>query len=209
MPDKPFLLAIDEVHLGLAQGTTVTGRVERGTVKVGEEVEIVGLRPTAKAVVSSIGIENVRKPSEASVGDYVGLELRGVEKSDIERGQVLSKPGTIKPHTKFNGTVPMLSQEEGGGDIPLKNGFRPRFFFRTEEVTGDLYLPEGVETMMPGDTKTISGELVMPFALEVGTRFDIRADVRIQPACRHRVRSPSAQQAGTAVRLHHSPANCE
>jgi elongation factor Tu len=151
----------------------VTGRVETGIVKVGEEVEIVGIRDTQKTVVT--GVEMFRKLlDQGQAGDNIGVLLRGVEKDDVERGQVLAKPGTIKPHTKFKGTVYILSKEEGGRHTPFFNGYRPQFYVRTTDVTGTLHLPEGVEMVMPGDNTEISGELMAPVALEKGARFAIR-----------------------------------
>src|SRR5213080_3561720 len=171
--DKPFLMPIEDVFSISGRGTVVTGRVERGKVKVGEEVEIVGFRPTEKKVVT--GVEMFRKLLDAGVaGDNIGVLLRGVEKDDVERGQVLAKPGSIKPHTKFKGEVYILSKEEGGRHTPFFNGYRPQFYIRTTDVTGTLNLPEGVEMVMPGDNTTISAELMAPVALEKGARFAIR-----------------------------------
>jgi elongation factor Tu len=171
--DKPFMMPIEDVFSISGRGTVVTGRIERGRVKVGEEIEIVGFRPTEKKVVT--GVEMFRKILDAGeAGDNVGVLLRGVEKEDVERGQVLAKPGTIKPHTKFKGTVYVLSKEEGGRHTPFFNGYRPQFYVRTTDVTGTLHLPEGVEMVMPGDNTEISGELMAPVALEKGARFAIR-----------------------------------
>jgi len=171
--DKPFLMPIEDVFSISGRGTVVTGRVERGQVKVGEEVEIVGFKPTDKKVVT--GVEMFRKLLDAGVaGDNIGVLLRGVEKDDVERGQVLAKPGSIKPHTKFKGEVYILSKEEGGRHTPFFNGYRPQFYIRTTDVTGTLNLPEGVEMVMPGDNTTITGELMSPVALEKGARFAIR-----------------------------------
>ena len=171
--DKPFLMPIEDVFSISGRGTVVTGRVDRGKVKVGEEVEIVGFRPTEKKVVT--GVEMFRKLLDEGVaGDNIGVLLRGVEKDDVERGQVLCKPGTIKPHTKFKGEVYILSKEEGGRHTPFFNGYRPQFYIRTTDVTGTLHLPEGVEMVMPGDNTTISGELMTAVALERGARFAIR-----------------------------------
>ena len=159
--DKPFLMPIEDVFSISGRGTVVTGRVERGKVKVGEEVEIVGFRPTEKKVVT--GVEMFRKLLDEGVaGDNIGVLLRGVEKDDVERGQVLAKPGSIKPHTKFKGEVYILSKEEGGRHTPFFNGYRPQFYIRTTDVTGTLNLPEGVEMVMPGDNTTITGELMAP-----------------------------------------------
>ena len=171
--DKPFLMPIEDVFSISGRGTVVTGRVERGKVKVGEEIEIVGFKPTEKKIVT--GVEMFRKLLDAGeAGDNIGVLLRGVEKDDVERGQVLAKPGSIKPHTKFKGEVYILSKEEGGRHTPFFNGYRPQFYLRTTDVTGTLNLPEGVEMVMPGDNTSISGELMAPVALEKGARFAIR-----------------------------------
>src|SRR5881296_3239446 len=171
--DKPFLMPIEDVFSISGRGTVVTGRVDRGTVKVGEEVEIVGFKPTEKKVVT--GVEMFRKLLDAgTAGDNIGVLLRGVEKDDVERGQVLCKPGSIKPHTKFKGEVYILSKEEGGRHTPFFNGYRPQFYIRTTDVTGILKLPEGVEMVMPGDNTPITGELITPVAIEKGSRFAIR-----------------------------------
>src|SRR5437879_2743871 len=170
--DKPFLMPIEDVFSISGRGTVVTGRIERGKVKVGEEVEIVGFKPTEKKVVT--GVEMFRKILDAGeAGDNVGVLLRGVEKDDVERGQVLAKPSSIKPHTKFMGEVYILSKEEGGRHTPFFNGYRPQFYIRTTDVTGTLNLPEGVEMVMPGDNTTISAELMAPVALEKSARFAI------------------------------------
>jgi elongation factor Tu len=171
--DKPFMMPIEDVFSISGRGTVVTGRVERGRVKVGEEIEIVGFKPTEKKVVT--GVEMFRKLLDSGeAGDNIGVLLRGVEKDDVERGQVLAKPGSIKPHTKFQGKVYILSKEEGGRHTPFFNGYRPQFYIRTTDVTGTLNLPEGVEMVMPGDNTEISGELMAPVALEEGARFAIR-----------------------------------
>src|SRR6201998_1659985 len=171
--DKPFLMPIEDVFSISGRGTVVTGRVERGKIKVGEEVEIVGFAPTQKKVVT--GVEMFRKLLDEGVaGDNIGVLLRGVEKTDVERGQVLAKPASITPHTKFKGEVYILSKEEGGRHTPFFNGYRPQFYIRTTDVTGTLHLPEGVEMVMPGDNTTITGELMTPVALEKGARFAIR-----------------------------------
>src|SRR4029077_10649958 len=183
--DKPFMMPIEDVFSISGRGTVVTGRGERGQgrgvpggvgagqVRVGEEVEIVGFKPTEKKVVT--GVEMFRKLLDSGVaGDNIGVLLRGVEKDDVERGQVLCKPGSIKPHTKFKGAVYILSKEEGGRHTPFFNGYRPQFYIRTTDVTGTLHLPEGVEMVMPGDNTTIPGELMTPVALEKGARFAIR-----------------------------------
>ena len=151
----------------------VTGRVERGKVKVGEEVEVVGFRPTMKKVVT--GVEMFKKLLDEGVaGDNIGVLLRGTEKDEVERGQVLAKPGSITPHTKFKGTVYVLSKEEGGRHTPFFNGYRPQFYLRTTDVTGSMHLPEGVEMVMPGDNTSITAELITPVALEKGSKFAIR-----------------------------------
>ena len=171
--DKPFLMPVEDVFSITGRGTVVTGRVERGTVKVGEEVEIVGLRDTAKTVVT--GVEMFRKIlDQAEAGDNVGLLLRGIEKEAIERGQVLAKPGSIKPHKKFKAEVYVLSKEEGGRHTPFFNGYRPQFYFRTTDVTGIAKLPQGVEMVMPGDNVNVEIELITPIAMEKTMRFAIR-----------------------------------
>jgi elongation factor Tu len=171
--DKPFLMPIEDVFSISGRGTVVTGRVERGKVKVGEEIEIVGFKPTEKKIVT--GVEMFRKLLDEGVaGDNIGVLLRGVEKDDVERGQVLCKPGSIKPHTKFKGEVYILSKEEGGRHTPFFNGYRPQFYIRTTDVTGTLHLPEGVEMVMPGDNTAINAELMTPVAIEKGSRFAIR-----------------------------------
>jgi elongation factor Tu len=171
--DKPFLMPIEDVFSISGRGTVVTGRVERGKVKVGEEVEIVGFTPTQKKVVT--GVEMFRKLLDEGVaGDNIGVLLRGVEKEEVERGQVLAKPGSITPHTKFKAEVYILSKDEGGRHTPFFNGYRPQFYIRTTDVTGTLHLPEGVEMVMPGDNTTITGELMVPVAIEKGSRFAIR-----------------------------------
>ncbi|MBI2828413.1 MAG: elongation factor Tu, partial [Acidobacteria bacterium] len=171
--DGSFLMPVEDVFTISGRGTVVTGRVERGKVKVGEDVEIVGFRPTEKKVVT--GVEMFRKLLDEGVaGDNIGVLLRGVEKTDVERGQVLAKPGSIKPHTQFKGEVYILSKEEGGRHTPFFNGYRPQFYIRTTDVTGVLKLPEGVEMVMPGDNTTITGELITPVAIEKGSRFAIR-----------------------------------
>ena len=171
--DKPFLMPVEDVFSITGRGTVATGRVERGTVKVGEEVEIVGLRDTAKTVVT--GVEMFRKIlDQAEAGDNVGLLLRGIEKEAIERGQVLAKPGSIKPHKKFMAEVYVLSKEEGGRHTPFFNGYRPQFYFRTTDVTGVAKLPQGVEMVMPGDNVNVEIELITPIAMEKTMRFAIR-----------------------------------
>jgi elongation factor Tu len=171
--DKPFLMPIEDVFSISGRGTVVTGRVERGIVKVGEDVEIVGIRDTAKTVCT--GVEMFRKLlDEGQAGDNIGVLLRGTKRDEVERGQVVAKPGTITPHTKFKAEVYILSKEEGGRHTPFFNGYRPQFYFRTTDVTGILDLPEGVEMVMPGDNVTISGDLITPIAMEKELRFAIR-----------------------------------
>jgi len=166
-------MPIEDVFSISGRGTVVTGRIERGRVKVGEEIEIVGFKPTEKKIVT--GVEMFRKLLDEGVaGDNVGILLRGVEKADVERGQVLAKTGSMKAHTKFKGEVYILSKEEGGRHTPFFNGYRPQFYIRTTDVTGILKLPEGVEMVMPGDNTAISGELITPVAIEKGSRFAIR-----------------------------------
>jgi elongation factor Tu len=171
--DKPFLMPIEDIFSISGRGTVVTGRVERGIVKVGEEVEIVGIRPTQKTVVT--GVEMFRKLlDQGQAGDNIGVLLRGTKKDDVERGQVLAKPGTITPHTKFKGEVYVLTKEEGGRHTPFFNGYRPQFYFRTTDVTGVGTLPEGTEMVMPGDNVNLTIQLIAPIALEKGVRFAIR-----------------------------------
>jgi len=171
--DKPFLMPIEDVFTITGRGTVATGRVERGTLKVGEEVEVIGLGDTKKTVVT--GIEMFRKLLDsAQAGDNIGALLRGVERKDIQRGQVLAKPGTVKPHTKFKAQVYVLSKEEGGRHTPFFSNYRPQFYFRTTDVTGIIKLPEGVEMCMPGDNVEMEVELISPIAIEDGTRFAIR-----------------------------------
>ena len=171
--DKPFLMPVEDVFTITGRGTVATGRVERGTIKVGDEVEIVGIRETRKTVAT--GVEMFRKLlDEAQAGDNIGVLLRGIDREEIERGQVLAKPGTITPHTKFEGEVYVLSKEEGGRHTPFFNGYRPQFYFRTTDVTGVIHLPEGTEMVMPGDNVRITAELISPIAMEEGLRFAIR-----------------------------------
>ncbi|MDR7422429.1 MAG: elongation factor Tu [Armatimonadota bacterium] len=172
--DKPFLMAVEDIFTITGRGTVATGRVERGKVTVGEEIEIVGLRPAAKRTVVT-GLEMFRKSlDEALAGDNIGVLLRGVEKDEVERGMVLAKPGTIKPHTEFEAEVYVLTKEEGGRHTPFFTGYRPQFYFRTTDVTGDIALPAGVEMVMPGDNITMGVKLITPVALEEGLRFAIR-----------------------------------
>jgi elongation factor Tu len=171
--DKPFIMPIEDVFGIKGRGTVATGRIERGLVKVGDEVEIVGIRPSRKVVVT--GVEMFKKLlDEGRAGDNVGCLLRGIERDEIERGQVLSKPASVKPHTKFVARVYVLSREEGGRHTPFYNGYRPQFYLRTTDVTGAISLPEGAEMIMPGDNVDMNVELITPIALEVGQRFAIR-----------------------------------
>ncbi|HZS50194.1 MAG TPA: elongation factor Tu [Bryobacterales bacterium] len=171
--DKPFLMPIEDIFSISGRGTVVTGRIERGKIKVGEEVEIVGFRDTMKRVVT--GVEMFKKLlDEGQAGDNVGLLLRGTEKDEVERGQVVAKPGSITPHKKFRGEVYVLSKEEGGRHTPFFNGYRPQFYFRTTDVTGVAQLPEGTEMVMPGDNVSLTVELITPVAMEKGLRFAIR-----------------------------------
>jgi elongation factor Tu len=172
--DRPFLMPVEDVFGIKGRGTVVTGRVERGRVKTGEEVEIIGLRDDIRKTVVT-GVEMFRKTlDEGLAGDNVGCLLRGIERTDVERGQVLAKPGSIKPHRKFKGRVYVLKREEGGRHTPFFNGYRPQFYIRTMDVTGSVTLPEGVEMVMPGDNVTVDVELIVPVALEAGSRFAIR-----------------------------------
>ncbi len=171
--DKPFLMPIEDVFSISGRGTVVTGRVERGIVKVGEEIEIVGIRDTQKKVVT--GVEMFKKLlDQGQAGDNVGLLLRGTERADVERGQVICKPGSITPHTKFKAEAYVLGKDEGGRHTPFFTGYRPQFYFRTTDVTGVATLPEGVEMVMPGDNVTMSIHLITPIAMEKGLRFAIR-----------------------------------
>ncbi|MCK6510758.1 elongation factor Tu [Myxococcota bacterium] len=171
--DKPFLMPIEDVFTISGRGTVVTGRVERGIVRVGEEIEIVGFGDTRKTTVT--GVEMFRKLlDEGRAGDNVGALLRGIKREDVERGQVLAKPGSIKPHTKFKAEVYVLSKEEGGRHTPFFKGYRPQFYFRTTDVTGSIILPDGVEMIMPGDNTALAVELITPVALEKELRFAIR-----------------------------------
>ena len=171
--DKPFLMPIEDVFSIQGRGTVVTGRIETGIVRVGDEVEIVGIRPTQKTTVT--GVEMFRKLLDEGVaGDNVGVLLRGTKREEVERGQVLAQPGTINPHTKFEAEVYVLTKEEGGRHTPFFNGYRPQFYFRTTDVTGACQLPEGVEMVMPGDNVQMSVELIAPIAMDEGLRFAIR-----------------------------------
>ncbi len=171
--DKPFLMSIEDVFTITGRGTVVTGRVERGTLKLNDEVEIVGIKPTQKTVVT--GIEMFRKQLDfAEAGDNAGVLLRGISREQVERGQVLAKPGTVTPHTKFKGKVYILSKEEGGRHTPFFTNYRPQFYFRTTDITGVIDLPEGTEMVMPGDNVEFTVELIHPIAIENGTQFSIR-----------------------------------
>jgi elongation factor Tu len=171
--EKPFMMAIEDVFSIKGRGTVATGRIETGIVKVNDEVEIVGLRPTKKSVVT--GVEMFKKNlDQGQAGDNVGILLRGVERDDIERGQVLAKPGTITPHTEFESEVYILTKEEGGRHTPFFKGYKPQFYFRTTDVTGEVELPADKEMVMPGDTVTFKVKLLQPIAMEQGVRFAIR-----------------------------------
>ena len=172
--DKPFLLPVEDVFTITGRGTVASGRIDRGKVNVGDEIEIIGIKPeTQKAVVT--GLEMFRKTLDyGEAGDNVGVLLRGITRDEVERGQVLAKPGSITPHTKFKGEVYILTKEEGGRHTPFFNNYRPQFYFRTTDVTGNIALPEGTEMVMPGDNVTIEVELIHPIAVEKGTTFSIR-----------------------------------
>jgi elongation factor Tu len=171
--EKPFLMPVEDVFSISGRGTVATGRVERGIVKVGEEVEIVGLRPTTKTIVT--GVEMFRKLlDQGEAGDNIGALLRGTKREDIERGQVLAKPGSINPHTKFKAEIYVLTKEEGGRHTPFFNNYRPQFYFRTTDVTGEVILPSGTEMVMPGDNVSIEVKLIAPIAMDEGLRFAVR-----------------------------------
>jgi elongation factor Tu len=171
--DQPFLLPIEDVFSISGRGTVVTGRIERGIVRVGEEIEIVGIKPTVKTICT--GVEMFRKLlDEGQAGDNVGVLLRGTKREEVERGQVLAKPGSIMPHTKFEAEVYVLSKEEGGRHTPFFQGYRPQFYFRTTDVTGSVLLPEGTEMVMPGDNIKMVVTLIAPIAMDQGLRFAIR-----------------------------------
>ena len=171
--DKPFLMSVEDVMTITGRGTVATGRVERGVVKMGEEVEIVGIKETRKTVVT--GLEMFRKQLEyAESGDNIGALLRGVNREEIQRGQVLAKPGSVNPHTKFTAQVYVLSKEEGGRHTPFVSNYRPQFYFRTTDVTGVITLPEGTDMVMPGDNVEMTVELIAPIAIENNTKFSIR-----------------------------------
>lgn len=176
-PDRPtnlpFLMPIEDVMTITGRGTVVTGRVERGIIKVGEEVEIVGIKPTTKTTVT--GIEMFRKLlDQGEAGDNIGALLRGIKKEEVERGQVLAKPGSITPHTEFKGEIYVLTKEEGGRHTPFFTGYKPQFYFRTTDITGEVQLPEGIEMVMPGDNVSVEVKLIHPIAMEPGLRFAIR-----------------------------------
>ncbi|MBO7135539.1 MAG: elongation factor Tu [Spirochaetaceae bacterium] len=171
--DKPFLMPIEDVFTISGRGTVVTGRIERGVVNMNDEVEIIGIKPTQKTVVT--GIEMFQKTLDQGIaGDNVGILLRGIEKKDVERGQVLAKPGSIHPHTKFEGQIYVLTQEEGGRHSPFFTGYRPQFYFRTTDITGSITLPEGTDMIKPGDNAKVIGELIHPVAMDKGLKFAIR-----------------------------------
>jgi len=171
--DKPFLMPVEDIFSISGRGTVATGRIERGRVHVGEEIEIVGIRPTVKRVVT--GVEMFRKLlDEGMAGDNVGLLLRGTDKKEVERGQVIAAPGSITPHTHFKAQAYILTKEEGGRHTPFFNGYRPQFYFRTTDVTGVAELPEGTEMVMPGDNVNLTIKLITPIAMEKGLRFAIR-----------------------------------
>jgi elongation factor Tu len=171
--DKPFLMPVEDVFSISGRGTVVTGRVERGVVKIGDEIDIVGIKPTQKTVIT--GVEMFRKILDSGqAGDNIGLLLRGTKKEEVERGMVMSKPGSITPHTKFKAEAYILTKEEGGRHTPFFNGYRPQFYFRTTDVTGVVALPKGVEMVMPGDNIRMDVELIMPIAMEKELRFAIR-----------------------------------
>jgi elongation factor Tu len=171
--DKPFLMPIEDVFSISGRGTVVTGRIDRGIIKVNEEVEIVGIKATKKTVVTGVEMFN-KLLDEGRAGDNIGALLRGIDKKEVERGQVLAKPGTITPHTKFRGQIYVLSQTEGGRHSPFFSGYRPQFYFRTTDITGTVNLPEGKEMVMPGDNTEIDAELIYPIAMEKGLKFAIR-----------------------------------
>jgi elongation factor Tu len=171
--DKPFLMPIEDIFSIEGRGTVVTGRIERGTININEEVEIVGIKPTAKTVVTGIEMFN-KQLDKGTAGDNAGLLLRGVKKEDVQRGQVLAKPGSITPHTEFEGEIYVLNKEEGGRHTPFFKGYKPQFYIRTTDVTGEMELPEGTEMVMPGDTVSLKIKLIAPVAMEEGMRFAIR-----------------------------------
>jgi elongation factor Tu len=171
--DRPFLMPVEDVFSISGRGTVVTGRIERGVIKVGEEIEIVGIIPTVKTTCT--GVEMFRKLlDQGQAGDNVGVLLRGTKREEVQRGQVLAKPGSIKPHTKFSAEIYVLSKDEGGRHTPFFNGYRPQFYFRTTDVTGSIELPAGTEMVMPGDNISINVSLIAPIAMDEGLRFAIR-----------------------------------
>ena len=171
--DKPFLMPVEDIFSIEGRGTVVTGRIERGIVKINEEIEIVGLKPTAKTVVTGIEMFN-KSLDEGMAGDNAGILLRGVKKEDIERGQVLAKPGSITPHTEFDAEIYILTKEEGGRHTPFFKGYKPQFYFKTTDVTGEVFLAEGAEMVMPGDTANVKAKLIAPIAMEEKQRFTVR-----------------------------------
>jgi elongation factor Tu len=171
--DKPFLMPVEDIFAIEGRGTVVTGRIERGKVKINEEIEIVGLKPTTKTVITGIEMFN-KQLDEGLAGDNAGLLLRGVKKEDVERGQVLAKAGSVTPHTEFDAEIYVLTKEEGGRHTPFFKGYKPQFYFRTTDVTGEVFLPEGTEMVMPGDTITVKVTLIAPIAMEEKQRFAIR-----------------------------------
>jgi elongation factor Tu len=171
--DKPFLMPVEDIFTIEGRGTVVTGRIERGKVKLNEEIEIVGLRPTAKTAVTGIEMFN-KQLDEGMAGDNAGLLLRGLKKEEVERGQVLAKPGSVSPHTEFEAEIYVLTKEEGGRHTPFFKGYKPQFYFRTTDVTGEVFLPEGAEMVMPGDTVKVNVKLIAPIAMEEKQRFAIR-----------------------------------
>ena len=204
--DKPFLMPIEDIFSIQGRGTVVTGRIEQGICKVGEEMEIVGFRDTRKTVVT--GVEMFKKLlDEGRAGDNVGLLLRGVEKTEVERGQVIAKPGSIKPHKKFKGEVYVLSKEEGGRHTPFFKGYRPQFYFRTTDVTGVAEMPEGTEMVMPGDNVQLVVELITPVAMDKGLRFAIREGGRTVGAgtCQRDSGLSRITEVRNAKRNHHVP----
>ena len=179
--DKPFMMPVEDVFSITGRGTVATGRVERGQIKVGEEVEIIGMHETSKTTVT--GVEMFRKLLDyAEAGDNIGALLRGVAREDVQRGQVLAAPGSITPHTKFKAEVYVLSKDEGGRHTPFFTNYRPQFYFRTTDVTGVVNLPEGTEMVMPGDNVEMTVELIAPIAIEDGTRFSVKVDVLLDQA---------------------------
>jgi len=171
--DKPYLMPIEDIFSIEGRGTVVTGRIERGIVNVNDEVEIVGIRPTVKTIVTGIEMFN-KTLDRGQAGDNAGVLLRGTKKDDVERGQVLAKPGSITPHTEFDAEIYILTKEEGGRHTPFFKGYKPQFYIRTTDVTGDVTLPEGTEMVMPGDTVNLGVKLMAPVAMEEGMRFAIR-----------------------------------